>query len=86
MHAPKKSVGQGLSRKPTYRAICFKFNLLCHRSSTGSYKCIQAISVFYSYPTAPTVCSCGLAARLFRILVFVANANSVFFFIRKKLS
>ena len=53
MQAPKKSVGQGLSRKPTYRAICLKFNLLCDRSSTGSYKCIQAISVFYSYPTSP---------------------------------
>ena len=34
----------------------------------------------------PTVCSCGLAGRLFRILVFVANANSIFFSITKKLS
>ena len=32
----------------------------------------------------PTVCSCGLAARLFGILVFVANANSVFFFHKKE--
>lgn len=34
----------------------------------------------------PKVCSCGLSAQLFGILVFVANANSVFFFIRNKLS
>ena len=27
----------------------------------------------------PAVCSCGLAARLLGTLVFVANANSVFF-------
>ena len=31
----------------------------------------------------PKVCSCGLSAQLFGILVFVANANSVFFFHKK---
>ena len=81
MHAPKKSVGQGLSRKPTYRAICFKFNLLCHRSSILDHiNVFKLFQYFIHIRHHPTVCSCGLAARLFGILVFVANANSVFFF------
>ena len=83
MHAPKKSVGQGLSRKPTYRAICFKFHLLCHRSSTVHIIVFKLFQYFIHIRHHPKVCSCGLSARLFSILVFVANANSVFFFHRK---
>lgn len=79
--APKKFVAQGLSRKPSYRAICFKFNFFCHRSSIWFlllYSNNFSI-LFISDITQRFVAACGLAARLFGILVFVANANSVFF-------
>lgn len=78
MHAPKKFVGQGLSRKPKCRAICFKVNFLCHRSSiwfiTVVFKLLQ---YFIPIRHHPTVCSCGLAARLFDILVSVAQLREV---------